>query len=91
MLIIFGGLPGTGKTMIATELARQLGAVYLRIDSIEQVLRDSPLITGTVDDACYCVGYAVAGDNLRLGRMVIADSVNPLKLTRDPPLASATA
>ncbi|MFZ1142713.1 MAG: hypothetical protein ABR881_17590 [Candidatus Sulfotelmatobacter sp.] len=29
MLIIFGGLPGTGKTAIAQQLARELGAVYL--------------------------------------------------------------
>ena len=36
MLIVFGGLPGTGKTTVARELARQLGAVHLRIDSIEQ-------------------------------------------------------
>jgi cytidylate kinase len=36
MLIIFGGLPGTGKTAIAQQLARELGAVYLRIDSMEQ-------------------------------------------------------
>jgi predicted kinase len=41
MLIIFGGLPATGKTAIAQELARQIGAVYLRIDSIEQGIRDS--------------------------------------------------
>ncbi len=40
MLIALGGLPGTGKTTIARELARQLGAVHLRIDSIEQALRD---------------------------------------------------
>jgi predicted kinase len=73
-LIILGGLPGTGKTMIAKELARQLGAVYLRIDSIEQALRDSALNTEAVGDAGYRVGYAVAEDNLRLGRMVIADS-----------------
>src|SRR5271165_1678080 len=36
MLIILGGLPGTGKTAIARELARQLGAVHVRIDSIEE-------------------------------------------------------
>jgi predicted kinase len=38
MLIILGGLPGTGKTTIARELARQLGAVHVRIDSIEEVV-----------------------------------------------------
>jgi predicted kinase len=41
MLIIFGGLPGTGKTTIARELARQLGAVHVRIDSIEEAILDS--------------------------------------------------
>jgi predicted kinase len=82
-LIIFGGLPGSGKTTIALELARQLGAMYVRIDSIEQALRDSNLVTGPLGDVGYRVGYSVAEDNLRLDRTVIADSVNPLQLTRD--------
>jgi predicted kinase len=82
MLIIFGGLPGSGKTTIARELARQLGAVYLRIDSVEQAIRDS-LAVARLDDAGYRVGYAVAEDNLRLGRTVVADCVNPIPLTRD--------
>jgi len=82
MLIIFGGLPGSGKTTIARELARQLGAVYLRIDSVEQAIRDS-LAVARLDDARYRVGYAVAEDNLRLGRTVVADCVNPIPLTRD--------
>jgi len=83
ILIIFGGLPGTGKTTIAQELARQLGAVYLRIDSIEQAVRDSGACTEPLNDAGYRVGYAVAEDNLRLGCTVVADSVNPLTLTRE--------
>ena len=83
MLIVFGGLPGTGKTTIAWELARQLGAVYVRIDSIEQAIRDSGVVSDPLNDAGYRAGYAVAEDNLRLGRTVIADSVNPLQLTRD--------
>jgi thymidylate kinase len=41
MLIIFGGLPGTGKTTIARELALQLDATYSCIDSMEQALHDS--------------------------------------------------
>jgi predicted kinase len=83
MLIILSGLPGTGKTSIAFELARDLGAVHVRIDSIEQALKNSGLIRGDMNDAGYRVGYAVAHDNLLVGRIVIADSVNPIQLTRD--------
>jgi predicted kinase len=83
MLIIFGGLPGVGKTTIAKELARQLGALYLRIDSIEQAIRDSGKMTGPLDESGYRVAYAVAKDNLLLGRTVVADSVNPLLVTRE--------
>ena len=83
MLIILSGLPGVGKTAIARRLADQLGAIHLRVDSIEQALRESGLINGPLNDLGYRVAYAVAEDNLRLGRTVIADSVNPIQLTRD--------
>jgi predicted kinase len=83
MLIIVGGLPGTGKTTVARELARQLGAMYVRIDSVEQAIRDSETVSKSLNDAGYRVAYAVAEDNLRLGRTVISDSVNPIQLTRD--------
>jgi predicted kinase len=83
VLIVFAGLPGTGKTTIAKELARQLEAVYLRIDSIEQTLRDSGAYNSLTGDSGYCVAYVIAEENLRLGRIVIADSENPLELTRD--------
>ena len=88
MLIVLGGLPGAGKTTIARELARQLGAVHLRIDSIEQALRDwRP--GHSLNDAGYRVAYMVAADNLSIGRIVIADSVNPLPVTRDAWVAVA--
>ena len=83
MLIIFRGLPGTGKTTIARELARQTGAMHLRIDSIEHAIRDCVPVGSLFDDAGYRVAYALAEDNLRIGRTVIADSVNPLPVTRD--------
>ena len=83
MLIILAGLPGVGKTAIARELARQLGAVHVRIDSIEQAIRDSGLSTRDLEDKGYRAGYGIAEDNLRAGRTVIADSVNPLPVTRD--------
>jgi len=83
MLIVLGGLPGTGKTAIARELAGALGAVHIRIDSLEQAILESRLAPASVEDAGYRVGYALAEDNLRLGRIVIADAVNPLSMTRD--------
>jgi predicted kinase len=79
MLVVFSGLPGVGKTAIARELARTMGAMHLRIDSIEQALRTAGY---RVEGEGYEVAHAVAEDNLRAGRTVIADCVNPWRLTR---------
>jgi predicted kinase len=80
MLYIFGGLPGTGKTTLAQRLARERRAAYLRIDTIEQALRGA---RASVDGPeGYLVAYTVAADNLRMGLSVVADSVNPLEITR---------
>jgi predicted kinase len=79
ILIVLSGLPGVGKTTVARELARRTGAVHVRIDSIEQALRAAGR---PVEGEGYDVAYAVAEDNLQLGRSVIADCVNPWPLTR---------
>jgi predicted kinase len=83
MLIVFAGLPASGKSSIARGLARKSGAVWLRIDSIEQAISESGAVPGSPGDAGYRAAYAVAEDNLRLGRDVIGDSVNPWMLTRN--------
>jgi predicted kinase len=83
MLMIFGGLPGSGKSTIAGLLARRLRATYLRIDTIEQTLRACGTLPDGVVTEGYAVAYGVAEDNLRCGGTVIADSVNPLPVTRD--------
>ncbi|MDR7006630.1 AAA family ATPase [Paraburkholderia strydomiana] len=82
MLIAFGGLPGTGKTTVAQTLARKLAAVYLRIDTFEQAIRSCNSGGADTKAAGYVAAYAVACDNLRLGSTVVADSVNPLRITR---------
>ena len=69
-----------GKTAIATALARQNEAVHIRIDSIEQALRNANIAMSGPEG--YQVAYAIAEDNLRLDRTVIADSVNPVEVTR---------
>ena len=83
MLIAFAGLPGTGKSTIARLLAQRLKASYLRIDTIEQALRTCGTLPAGVVTEGYAVAYRIAEDNLRAGGTVIADSVNPLAITRD--------
>jgi predicted kinase len=82
-LIVFSGLSASGKWSIARALAQRTGAVWLRIDSIEQAIRDLGMVPGSLDEAGYRAAYAVAEDNLRLGHDVVGDSVNPWMLTRD--------
>jgi predicted kinase len=89
MSIVFGGLPGTGKTTVAKGLAQKLDAVYLRVDTIEQALRSSAVLKTDVGSAGYVVAYRLAEDNLRIGRVVVADSVNSLQVTRDAWLSVA--
>ena len=82
MLIVFSGLPGTGKTTLAKALAAHLEAVYLRIDSIEQALRNSGLLRREVGSSGYQVANAMSLDNLKMGLRVIADCVNPVEESR---------
>ncbi|OIO03734.1 MAG: hypothetical protein AUJ49_04045 [Desulfovibrionaceae bacterium CG1_02_65_16] len=85
-LLIFSGLPGVGKTTLARTAARGLRATYLRIDSIEQAieraLRETGRLTGDLGPAGYMAAYALAREALLLGQSVVADSVNPIELTR---------
>lgn len=90
MLIAFSGLPGTGKSTIARLLAQRVGATWLRIDTIEQALRHCATLPNGVVTEGYAVAYQLARDNLRIGGTVIADSVNPLSMTRDAWQAVAT-
>lgn len=83
MLIVLGGLPGTGKTTIAREIVASSPAVYLRIDTIEQAIVSAKVLAGDVGPAGYVVAYELARANLALGQTVVADCVNPLPLTRE--------
>jgi len=80
ILIVFGGLPGTGKTTLSRELARRLAGTHLRVDVIEQTLRSAGHEVGPLG---YGDANALAAENLRLGGVVIADCVNPVQASRD--------
>jgi len=55
--------------------------MFLRIDTIEQSLRD--LCSFDVEGEGYRLAYRLAADNLRIGHSVVADSCNPIRLTRN--------
>ena len=80
ILIVFGGLPATGKTTLSRELTRRCTASYIRVDAIEQTLRGAGHDVGPMG---YVIANALAAENLKLGRVVVADSVNPVLASRD--------
>lgn len=83
MLVVFGGLPGVGKTRLSRPLARRIGATLLRVDALEAAMwragigRDQP--TGL---AAYVVANALADAQLGLGLPVVVDAVNPVEQAR---------
>lgn len=80
LLYIFSGLPGTGKSVLAKFVSKNFGAVFIRIDTIEQTLRENGI--KEVEERGYEIAYNIATDNLTQGLSVVADSVNPLEITR---------
>ena len=79
-LIVFAGLPGTGKTSLARAVARDLHAVYLDKDTIEDCtitladrmrMAQSRELAGALS---YDLLADLARDNLSLGLSVVLDS-----------------
>ena len=83
MLIVFGGLPGTGKSTVGKALAAKNRFGYVRIDEIENALALHVEPKRKVGAEGYYVAFAVALSNLRLGNTVVADSVNPVSESRE--------
>lgn len=84
MLVVISGLPGTGKTAVAAEVAREAGAVHLSIDTVEDALLGAGLPRSwTTGVAAYEAVRAAAEQNLDLGRIVVVDAVNDSEPARD--------
>jgi len=82
MLVVLSGLPGTGKTTIGKALAAKRSAAYVRVDEIEYALKKHFGFEHEVGAAGYVIAFAIASSNLKLGNLVIADSVNPVPESR---------
>lgn len=80
ILFILSGLPGSGKSTLSQFLVRKYKIPYLRIDTIEQGLRDLCHVDVVAEG--YALSYRMAAEYLNLGLHVMADSCNPINLTR---------
>jgi predicted kinase len=81
LLVVFAGLPGSGKSVLARGVADAIGATYLRIDSIESAIV-STLMPYRDNPVGYVVAERVAADQLVAGRDVVADAVNGVAAAR---------
>jgi predicted kinase len=81
LLVVFAGLPGSGKSVLARGVADAIGATYLRIDTIESAIV-STLMPYRDNPVGYVVAEGVAADQLVAGRDVVADAVNGVTAAR---------
>ena len=83
MLIVFAGLPGTGKTTLTKRIAAELPATLLRVDAIEAAVVRSGTARHPVNEVGYLVMYDIAAGNLAIGGNVVIDAVNSVTEARD--------
>lgn len=86
-LVVFTGLPGTGKSSVAEPVGRELGIPVFAKDWLEATLKRAGL--GQDEDSARVIGYAgyellttLAQRQLRLGQSAILDSVAGFENTR---------
>jgi predicted kinase len=77
LLILFSGLPGTGKTILARKVSKHLGIPLLEKDRVQSVLRLHELADRSTADGYHLI-LDLAEAQLKLGLSVILDGVFPL-------------
>ena len=78
VLVLFSGLPGTGKTVLARRVAQYLHIPLLAKDRIQSVLRIRGLSDSGTPDG-YHIMLDLADEQLSLGVSVVLDAVFPME------------
>lgn len=76
-LILFAGMPGSGKTTLARMVSRRLMIPAFAKDRMQRVLRDHHLAAENSGDGYYLI-LDMADEQLSLGLSVILDATFPL-------------
>lgn len=66
-MVCLSGLPGSGKSTVARALAAHTGALWLRIDRIEQAMRESQMGVTDLADGGYAAPERWRGRRWRRG------------------------
>jgi predicted kinase len=83
-LIVVSGLPGVGKSAVASAVAARLNGVHLSVDPVEDAMLRCDLPAGwNVGVAAYEAVRTMAESNLALGSVVVVDAVNDSEAARD--------
>lgn len=83
MLIVFGDLPGTGKTTIAQKVAGAFTATYFRVNAIGQVPRSADVLCTDARPVGYAVAQTITEAKLGGFRAIVADCFNQVQVSRD--------
>lgn len=82
-LIIFSGLPCSGKSTFALEIAKRLKYILLSVDPIESAMLKSGMKRNfKTGFAAYLVAELIALEQMKFGSSIVIDAVNPVKEAR---------
>jgi predicted kinase len=90
-LVVLVGLPGAGKSWLATELRRRTGAVALESDDLRALLFGRPAYSVEESRRLFAAIHAAIEEILRRGAPVILDATNLAESEREPLYAIAEA
>ena len=82
VLAVFAGLPGVGKSTLAAQVAAELPAAVLPVDTVDFTMQRYDVTEPQPGYAAYGVVAALAEVQLRIGLSVIIDAVNPVRAAR---------
>jgi predicted kinase len=83
LLIVLSGLPGTGKSTLAEQLAKQTRLPIFSVDPIESAMLAAGIEQSFESGlAAYLVAESLAEARLRLGHGAIVDAVNSVRYSK---------